>query len=389
MNEDEPPQLTSSDPSPTDIGQTHSADLSPKLEIVSEDMSIFDPPDEIHEGPWPSTHLGEEAVKVVASPISPVTGSEKVQDDISSLHTDLPDGCDEDPVATVPAVIPPSPVNPGDTLSMPQTPKRSTSPTRSRSRSRSSSPSLLSSPLTRLSSSPIREEETRQSTPESDFTDVETTCEPIKTSVKRRSIGGADVRAFKKFRMETASTDSAADIEVEEQTTSKPRRKTGKKSTRSSSPSPCPEPSPVHTEVTASSGATDLESTDQNLMGMVVEALAMTRASSMDVDSIRKIVVVRPTFLFSLSIAIDLIISSIGHPTLVEDGPYQGTAEASALRSPRLWSKGWLFWHCSIQRQGLEALNNSYSSPCLRVSWVRTITGNPCLPGTFTFPRRT
>ena len=31
-------------------------------------------------------------------------------------------------------------------------------------------------------------------------------------------------------------------------------------------------------------------------MGLVVEALAMTRASSMDVESVRKIVVVRPTF---------------------------------------------------------------------------------------------
>lgn len=44
-------------------------------------------------------------------------------------------------------------------------------------------------------------------------------------------------------------------------------------------------------DVTATSNDNDSGSADQGLMGMVVEALAMTRASSMDVESIRKIVV--------------------------------------------------------------------------------------------------
>jgi len=44
-------------------------------------------------------------------------------------------------------------------------------------------------------------------------------------------------------------------------------------------------------DVTAASDGTDSGSTDQDLVGIVVEALAMTRASSMDVESIRKIVV--------------------------------------------------------------------------------------------------
>lgn len=391
MDQDQPPQLTSSDPRPTDIGQTHSADLSPKLEIISQDISISDPPDEIHEDPWPLTRLGEAAVKSVASPTSspPVTSPEKIKNDISSLHTGIPDSCDEGPVTTVPAVIPSSPVNPGESLSAPQTPKRSASRARSRSRSRSSSPSLLSSPLTRLSSSPIREEETGRSTPESELSDVETTCNPIKTSVKRRSIGGADFRAFKKSRVETASTDSAVDIEVEEQPASKPRRKAGKKSARSLSPSPCPEPSLAHTDTTETSDTADLEPTDQSLMGMVVEALAMTRASSMDVDSIRKIVVVSSAPSSHSFSVISLIISSIGHPTLVEDGAYQPTAQADALGDSRLWSKSWLFWFHSIQRQGWDFFTYLESLfLCLSVFPVRTITGNLCLRGTFMYPRR-
>jgi len=291
MDEDEPPQLTSPDSRPTDNGQTRPADLSPKLEIFAEDASIPDPPD---EDPQPSAHLSEEVVKAAASPIStpPVTGSEKIHDDdISSLHTDIPGSCDEPPVATVPDVVPLSPANPTDPLAMPQTPERPTSRTGSRPSSRSPSPSLLSSPLTCLSSSPIREEETRQSTPESDF-DLETTCEPTKTSVKRRSTGGIDIRVPKKSRVETDSTGSAADAKLEEQPASGSRRKTGKKSARSSSPSPCPEPSLTPMDETTP----DTEPTDRGLMGIVVEALAMTRASSMDVESIRKIAVVCPTF---------------------------------------------------------------------------------------------
>lgn len=51
-------------------------------------------------------------------------------------------------------------------------------------------------------------------------------------------------------------------------------------------------------DVTATSNDNDSGSADQGLMGMVVEALAMTRASSMDVESIRKIVVVCLCFHF-------------------------------------------------------------------------------------------
>jgi hypothetical protein len=301
MDEDEPTHLTASDPTPTDIGQIRLPDLSPKLETVSEDASVSDPPDEIHKGPRPPIHLGEEIAKAAASPMltPPVTGPEKIQADATlSLHTGIPDSCDEDSVATVPDVVPPSSVIPEPALSVSQTPKRSMSRTRSRSRSRSPSPTLLSSPLTCFSSSPMREEEARQSSPESDSTDVETTCKPTKTPAKRRSIGGVDVRASKKFRVEATPTDSVADTEVEEQPASKTRRNTGKKSARSSSPSPCPDPSLVSTDVIATSDAADSEPTDQSIMGMVVEALAMTRASSMDVESIRKVVVVCPASLF-------------------------------------------------------------------------------------------
>ena len=283
MDEDEPPQLISSDSRPTDIGQICPEDSSPRLETVSEEPRF-------------PTHLGEEAVKAAASPIStpPATSSEKVQeDDIPSLHADIPDICDEDPVAT--ADVTPSPIIPEPTVPIPPTPKRSTHLTTSRSRSRSPSPSLLSSPLTCISSSPIREEETRQSTPESEFTDVEATSKPTKTSVKRRSIR-VDVRVSKKSRVETPSADSIADVEVGGQTVSRSCRETGKKLGRSSSPSPPPASSPVSTDVI---NGTDTEPTDQSLMGMVVEALAMTRASSMDVESIRKIVVVCPTFFLS------------------------------------------------------------------------------------------
>ena len=323
MDEDEPPQLTSSEPRPTDTRQTPPADLSPKLEISSEDASAPDPLDEVHEDHRSPTHLSEEVVKTATSPIStpPVTGSEKIQEDnISPLHTGIPDSCDESLAATVPDVAPPSPVNLGDTLAIPQTPTRPASRTGSRPNSRS--PSLLSSPLTRLSSSPIREVETRQSTPESDF-DVETTCEPTKTSVKRRSIGGIDIRAPKKSRVDTDSVDSVADIKVEEQPTSGSRRKTGKKSVRSSSPSPCPEPSLVMMNETTTSNASDSDPTDRGLMGMVVEALAMTRASSMDVESIRKIAVVCPNFFPSpFHIALDLTTLPTGHSAFIRDGVY-------------------------------------------------------------------
>jgi len=325
MDEDEPSQLTSSEPRPTDIGQTRPADISPKLEISSQDAYIPDPPDEIHEDPRSPTHLSEEAVKTTASPIStpPVTGSEKIQEeDMSSLHTGIPDSCDEPLAATVPDIAPPSPVNPGDTLAMPQTPTRPASRTGSRPNSRSPSPSLLSSPLTCLSSSPIREEETRQSTPESDF-DVETTCEPTNTSVKRRSTGGIDIRVPKKSRVDTDSVESVTDIEVEEQPASGSRRKTGKKSVRSSSPSPCPEPSLVTMNETTTSNASDSDPTDRGLMGIVVEALAMTRASSMDVESIRKIAVVCPNFFPSpFQVAPDLTTLPIGHSALVRDRVY-------------------------------------------------------------------
>lgn len=301
MDEDEPTHLTASDPTPTDIGQIRPPDLSPKLETVSEDASVSDPSDEIRKGPRPPIHLGEEIAKAAASPMPtpPVTGPEKIQADATlSLHTGIPDSCDEDSVATVPDVGPPSSVIPEPALSVSQTPKRSTSHTRSRSRSRSLSPTLLSSPLTCFSSSPMREEEARQSSPESDSTDAETTCKPTKTPAKRRSIGGVDDRASKKFRVEATSTDSVADTEVEERPALKTRRKTGKKSARSSSPSPCPDPSLVSTDVAATSDAADSEPADQNIMGMVVEALAMTRASSMDVESIRKVVVVCLASLF-------------------------------------------------------------------------------------------
>ena len=344
MDEDEPPQLTSSEPRPTDIGQTRSAELSPKLEIYSQDASIPDPPDEIHEDLRSPTHLSEEAVKTAASPIStpPVTGSEKIQeDDMPSLHTGIPDSCDESLAATVPDVAPPSPVNPGDTLAMPQTPKRPASRTGSQPNSRSPSPSLLSSPLTCLSSSPIREEETRQSTPESDF-DVETTCEPTKTSAKRRSIGGIDIRAPKKSRVDTDSVDSVADTKVEEQPASGSRRKTGKKSVRSS-PSPCPEPSLVTMNEITTSNASGSDPTDRGLMGIVVGALAMTRASSMDVESIRKIAVVCPILFPSpFHIALDLTTSPIGHSALVGDGVHKARAEANPLGDPRRRSKGWV-----------------------------------------------
>ena len=328
MDEGELPQLLSSDPSPTGVGQIRPADSSsPKLEIVSEDVSFPDPPDEIHEDPRPATYPGEEVVKAAASPIStpPVTASEKVQEDVtSSLHTDAPDSCDGDPVATVPDVNP-SPVIPEPVSSIPQTPKRSTSRTRSQSRSRSPSPSLLSSPLTCLSSSPIREEETRESTPESDFTDVDATCEPVKISVKRRSIGGVDIRASKKSRLEAVPADPPTDTRAEERPASRSRSKAGKKSARSSSPSPCPESSLVPMDVSTTPNTTDSEPTDQSLMGMVVETLAMTRASSMDIESIRKIVVVCPNFII-IFITMHRYRShhliDIGYPTLVKDGAY-------------------------------------------------------------------
>jgi len=300
MDEDEPPQVISSDSRPTDIGQIHPVGSPPKLEIVCEEGASFsDPSDEIYEGPRPPTRLSEEVVKVeaatllISTPPPSEIGPEQIQENCtSSLHIDISDACDEDPVTAVPDVTPPSPIVLGPALSVPPTPKRSVS----RSRSRSSSPSLLSSPLTRLSSSPMREEDTRHSTPDSDFTDVETTSKPIKTSVKRRSIGGVDFRVSKKSRVETPPVDSAADIKLEEPPVSKPRRKTGKKQARSSSPSPRPESPPVSMQVTATSNATNPDTTDQSIMGMVVEALAMTRASSMDVESIRKIVAVRLHF---------------------------------------------------------------------------------------------
>jgi hypothetical protein len=286
MNDGEMP----SDSRPFDIGQVCPSDEPPEPEIISQVPPVSDPIDEIHEDPQRLTRPQQEVAKAAASPIStlPATGSEKVQeDDIPSLHTDT---CDEDPISTVPGAVPASPVARDSALSTPQTPKRSMS--RSRSRSRSLSPSLLSSPLTCLSSSPIREKETRQSSPESDFTDMESDCKPTKASTKRRSIGEADIRSSKKSRLETISVDFADDIKAEEQPASKPRRKAGKRSARSS-PSPCPDSSPpVSMNVTATPNAADSGSTDQGLMGMVVEALAMTRASSMDVESIRKIVVV-------------------------------------------------------------------------------------------------
>jgi hypothetical protein len=99
MDEDEPSQLIPSDSRPTDIGQIHPTDSSPKSESFSEDVPFSDPLDEIHEGPRLPTHPSEEAVKVAGSTIStpPPTGSEKVQeDDIYSLHADTPDICDED-----------------------------------------------------------------------------------------------------------------------------------------------------------------------------------------------------------------------------------------------------------------------------------------------------
>jgi len=52
-------------------------------------------------------------------------------------------------------------------------------------------------------------------------------------------------------------------------------------------------------DVAAITNSADSDPTDQSLMGIVVEALAMTRASSMDVESIRKVVVV--PFFFSAS----------------------------------------------------------------------------------------
>lgn len=301
---DEPPQLIYSNSRPADAEQICPVDASPILEIVSEHIPFSDPPDETHEDPRSPIHPSGEVVNAAVSPIptSPATASEKVQEgDIPSVHPDIPEFCDEDPVATVPDATP-SPVIPGPALSTPLTPKRPTSRTTSRSRSRSLSPSLLSSPLTCLSSSPIREEEeTRESTSESDLTDVETASKPIKTSVKRRSIGGVDARASKKSRVETSSTDSAVDAGVRGEPESKPHRETGEKPSRcSSSPSPSPESSPASRDVAATFSRADSESTDQSLMGMVVEALAMTRASSTDVESIRKIVVVCPTSFFSV-----------------------------------------------------------------------------------------
>ena len=296
---DEPPQLISSN---SDVEQICPVAASPILEIVPEGTPFSDPPDEIHEDPRSPTHPSREVVDAALSPIStsPATGSEKVQGgDISSVYPDIADLCDEDPVATVPDATP-SPAIPGPALSTPPTPKRPMSRTTSRSRSRSLSPSLLSSPLTCLSSSPIREEERRQSSPESDLTDVETASQPMKTSVKRRSIGGVDARASKKSRVETASVDSAADTGVRGEPESKRARETGEKPSGSSSPSPSPESSPASRDVTAMCSIADSERTDQGLMGMVVEALAMTRASSTDVESIRKVVVVRPTFFFSV-----------------------------------------------------------------------------------------
>ena len=300
---DEPPQLISSDPRPADVEQICPVDASPILEIVSEHIPFFDPPHEIHEDPRSSTHPSREVVNAVVPPIpaSSATASENVPEgDISSVHPDIPDICDEDPVATVPDGTP-SPVIPGPALSVSHTPKRPTSCTAPRSRSPSPSPSLLSSPLTCLSSSPIREEESRESTPESDFTDVETASKPIKTSVKRRSMGEVDARASKKSRVETPSADSAADTKArEEPAESKPDRRMGETSSHSPSPSPCPESSPASREVAATFSSADSEPTDQSLMGMVVEALAMTRASSTDVESIRKVVVVCPTSFFSV-----------------------------------------------------------------------------------------
>ena len=102
-------------------------------------------------------------------------------------------------------------------------------------------------------------------------------------------------------------------------------------------------------------------------MGLVVEALAMTRASSMDVESVRKIVVVRPTFylfLFSSFITIDLIILSIGHATIVKGGAYQGTAQTNSLGDPHLWGKDRLLWFCSFQRQGWDIFGHLEFSSC-------------------------
>lgn len=331
VDEVEAAQLMSLDSRPSDIGQVCPSDPSPELETTSEAVPVSDPTDEIHEDHRRPSHLYEQVPKAAAPTIStpPAICSEKVQeDDISSLRADTPGSYNEDPVATVLDATPPPLVIPCPASPMPRTPRRSTPRTRSQSRSRSLSPTLPSSPLTCLSSSPIREEETRQSTPDSDLTDLETDCKPTKTSAKRRSMGEVDVRAFKKSRLETVSSDSAADGTAEEQPASKPRRNTGKKSARSSSPSPCSEPSPVSMDVTATPNPNDLESTDQDLMGMVVEALAMTRASSMDVEAIHKIVVVRltvpvpdlPPLFFPLYDTIDFHTLSIGHSTIVEDG---------------------------------------------------------------------
>ena len=98
-------------------------------------------------------------------------------------------------------------------------------------------------------------------------------------------------------------------------------------------------------DVTAPSDATISGSTDLDLVGMVVEALAMTRASSMDVESIRKIVVVCPSFFFSLlnlfprlSPLIDFHTLSVGYSTIVEDGAYQSAAEANPPGGSRFWS---------------------------------------------------
>lgn len=96
-------------------------------------------------------------------------------------------------------------------------------------------------------------------------------------------------------------------------------------------------------DVTAASDGTDSGSTDQDLVGIVVEALAMTRASSMDVESIRKIVVVCLNFSFPKSsltyLAIGLYILPIGDSTVVKDRAHQRTAEANPPRGSRLWSQ--------------------------------------------------
>lgn len=290
MDEDKSPQSMPSDSRSSESGQGCLLDGPPGSETVPEAAPVYDPIDEIHGDPRGPAHHYEEVTEAAASSI-PTPSSEKVQDDISSLHTNIVDNS-EDPVPTVADASTSSLVIPGPALSVPRTPKRSASHPRSRSRSRSLSPSLLSSPLTCLSSSPISEEETRQSTPESDVTDAEIPCTFTKTSVKRRSIGAVDGRAFKKSKLETVSTVPSVDIQGKEQPASELRRKTAKKPACSPSPPPCLESLPVSVDMTASSNATNSRPTDQNLVGMVVEALAMTRASSMDVESIRKIVVV-------------------------------------------------------------------------------------------------